>query len=145
VSQTIKAGFSYFALVMGAGFILGSIRVPFLVPRIGERWAELVEMPIMAVVIYTSAGFILRRFPGIRSPARSLTAGILAFLLSVGAELALSTLLQDRSVAEFIRSRDKISGSVYVALLLVFAVMPRLRLRSFPSQTRPPKDSADAA
>ena len=31
------------ALVFAAGFLLGSIRVPFLVPRLGERDAELLE------------------------------------------------------------------------------------------------------
>lgn len=128
MSQTIRAGFAYFALVLGAGFILGVLRVPLLVPRIGERWAELAEMPIMAAVIFLAAGYILRRFPDIRSPARSLLAGTLAFVLSVTAELGLATLLQDRTLSEFISSRDKVSGSVYVALLLVFAVMPRLRL-----------------
>ena len=45
MKKTIKAGIAYFAVVLGAGFILGSIRVPLLVPRLGERIAELIEMP----------------------------------------------------------------------------------------------------
>jgi hypothetical protein len=130
MSTTIRAAFVYFALVLGTGFVLGMFRVPFLVPRLGERWAELAEMPIMAVVIFFAAGYILRRFPEIRSPARSLVAGLLAFALSIAAELLLATMLQDRTVAEFLSSRDKISGSVYLALLVAFAVMPRLRLLS---------------
>lgn len=128
MSKTIQAGLVYFALVMGAGFALGMIRVPFLVPRLGERWAELAEMPIMATVIYLAAGFVLRRFPEVASPSRSLLAGVLALALLVAAELALATVLQDRSLAEFIASRDQVSGSVYVGLLLAFAAMPRLRL-----------------
>ena len=128
MSKTIRAGFIYFAIVLGTGFILGMFRVPFLVPRIGERWAELAEMPIMAVVIFFSADYLLRRFPEIRTPGRSLVAGFLALLLSVATELALATVLQDRTLAEFISSRDKISGSVYIALLIVFAFMPRFRL-----------------
>jgi hypothetical protein len=128
MSKTIRAGFIYFAIVLGTGFILGMFRVPFLVPRIGERWAELAEMPIMAVVIFFSAGYLLRRFPEICTPGRSLVAGFLALLLSVATELALATVLQDRTLAEFISSRDKISGSVYIALLVVFAFMPRFRL-----------------
>ena len=128
MSKTIRAGFIYFAIVLGTGFILGMFRVPFLVPRIGERWAELAEMPIMAVVIFSSAGYLLRRFPEICTPGRSLVAGFLALLLSVATELALATVLQNRTLAEFISSRDKISGSVYIALLIVFAFMPRFRL-----------------
>ena len=128
MSKAIRAGFVYFAIVLGTGFILGMFRVPFLVPRIGERWAELAEMPIMAVVIFVTAGYLLRRFPEICTPKRSLVAGFLALLLSVATELALATVLQNRTLAEFISSRDKISGSVYIALLIVFAFMPRFRL-----------------
>ena len=126
--KTLQAGLVYFCIVLGTGFLLGVVRVPFLVPRMGERWAELAEMPVMACVIYAAAGFILRRFPDIRSPSRAVAAGVLALALSVAAELGLATVLQDRSLAEFIGSRDKVSGSVYIALLLVFAAMPRLRL-----------------
>ena len=128
--KTIRAALLYFAIVLGTGFVLGMFRVPLLVPRIGERWAELAEMPIMAAVIFFSAGYILRRYPKIRSPRRSLAAGFLALALSVAAELGLAVVLQSQTVAEFIKSRDKVSGSVYIGLLLVFAVMPRLRLSS---------------
>lgn len=131
VSKTIQAGLAYFAIVLSAGFVLGVIRVPFLVPGMGERWAELAEMPIMATVIYFAAGFILRRFPEVSSPSRALAAGVLALALSVAAELALATVLQDRTLPQLIASRDKVSGSVYIALLLVFAVMPRIRLSTY--------------
>ena len=130
MNKIIRAGLTYFAIVLGTGFVLGVFRVPFLVPRIGERWAELAEMPIMATVIFLAAGFILRRFPAICSPARSLAAGVLALALSVCVELGLAVVLQSQTLAEFLHSRDKVSGSVYIALLLVFAAMPRLRLRS---------------
>jgi endonuclease/exonuclease/phosphatase (EEP) superfamily protein YafD len=128
MNKTILAGLTYFAMVMGAGFMLGVIRVPFLVPRLGERWAELAEMPIMAVVIFTAAGYVLRRFPAIRSAGRAWTAGCLALALSLCAELGLALVLQSQTLADFIQSRDKVSGAVYLALLLVFAAMPRLRL-----------------
>ncbi len=128
MQDTIRPGFLYFALVMGAGFLLGTVRVPFLVPRIGERWAELAEMPIMAVVIFYSAGYVLKRYPNVRSHGQSLIVGLLALTLSVGAELGLAIVLQNQTLAELIASRDKISGSVYLALLVVFALMPRFRL-----------------
>ena len=137
MSKTIRAALVYFAIVLGTGFVLGMFRVPILVPRLGERWAELSEMPIMAAVIYFSAGYLLRRFPDICSPGRSLAAGFLALALSVAAELGLAVLLQNQTLAEFIASRDKISGSVYIGLLLVFAVMPRLRLSSHVKATYP--------
>jgi hypothetical protein len=127
--KIIRAGFLYFAMVLGSGFVLGMFRVPFLVPRLGERWAELAEMPIMAAVIYYSAGYILRRYPEINQSGKALWVGFLALALTVCAELGLATLLQQQTLAEFIASRDKVSGSVYLALLLVFALMPRIRLQ----------------
>jgi hypothetical protein len=141
VSKTIHAALVYFAIVLGTGFILGVFRVPILVPRIGERWAELAEMPIMAAVIFVAAGYILRRFPEIALPGRSLVAGFLALAFSVTAELGLAVILQDKTLAEFISSRDKVSGSVYIALLLGFAIMPRLRLPSHESATHKRDDA----
>ena len=135
--KVIQAGLAYGAIVLGAGFLLGLVRVPLLVPRIGERWAELLEMPIMAVVIYLAAGHILRRFPDICSPVRSLITGGLALALVIAAELTLAVVLQQRSIAQFISSRDQVSGSVYMVMLLIFAAMPRLRLprhRAFAGQ-----------
>ena len=126
--KTIRAGLVYFALVLGTGFILGVFRVPFLVPRIGERWAELAEMPIMAAAIFLSAGYVLRRFPEVNLPGRALVVGFLALALAVCAELSLAVVLQSQTLAEYLGSRDKVSGSVYLAMLVVFALMPRLRL-----------------
>ena len=130
MQKIIRAGFVYFAFVLGAGFVLGAFRVTLLVPRVGERWAELAEMPIMAVVIFYAAGHILRRFPEINMPRESLIVGILALGISVCAELGLAMALQEQSLADYIGSRDKVSGSVYLAMLCAFALMPRLRLRN---------------
>ena len=82
----------------------------------------------MAGVIFFAAGYILRRFPEIAVPGRSLAAGFIALALSVAAELGLAVLLQSQTLVQYLNSRDKVSGSVYIGLLLVFAVMPRLRL-----------------
>ena len=128
MTSMVRASFLYFALVMGAGFLLGSVRVLFVVPHLGERWAELAEMPIMAMVIVVAAGYILRRYPEVQTRGRALVVGFTALALSVSAELALAVVLQSQSLAEYLASRDKISGSVYLVMLVAFALMPRLRL-----------------
>ena len=126
--KTVYAGLVYFSLVLGTGFVLGVFRVLFAVPRIGERWAELMEMPLMAAAIFFSAGYILRHFPEINFPRESLIVGFLALALTVVAELGLAVALQSQSLDEYLGSRDKVSGSVYLIMLIVFALMPRLRL-----------------
>jgi hypothetical protein len=128
--KTICAGLVYFAIVLGTGFALGVVRVPFLVPRIGERWAELAEMPIMGATIFFAAGYILRCFPEIHLRSRALVAGLLALALAVCAELGLAVFLQSQTLSEYLGNKDKVSGSVYLAMLVAFALMPRLRLQT---------------
>lgn len=128
-TKTSKAGIVYFALVFGTGFLLGMIRVPFLVPRLGEQVAELIEMPFMFVAIFVSARFIIRRFSLYANKFASLGAGLLALALLVASELLLTVALQDRTLGEYVASRDPVSGSVYLAMLGVFAVMPLVLAR----------------
>ena len=128
-ARTIQAGAAYFALVFAAGFVLGSIRVPLLAPRLGERMAELIEMPLMLAVIVLSAQFIVRRFALPPLALVRLGAGLLALALLVAAELLLAAVLQGRSIGEYIASRDPVSGSVYLASLVLFALMPLWLLR----------------
>ena len=123
-NQPIKAGLSYFALVFGAGFVLGSLRVTLLVPRLGERMAELSEMPLMFAVIVFAARFVIRRFTVPPSIAARLGTGLLALALLLAAELLLAVALQDRALADYVASRDPVSGSVYLAMLVLLALMP---------------------
>lgn len=133
MKQTINAGITYFALVLGAGFILGSLRVPFLVPRLGERVSKLIEMPFMFVIIVLAARFIARKFALPATASVRLGVGFLALFLSLAAELLLAAVLQDRSIGEYIASRDPVSGSVYLALLGLFSVMPLILARALGS------------
>jgi len=123
-ARLVQAGLAYFALVFGAGFVLGALRVSFLVPRLGERLAELSEMPLMFVVILLAAGFVVRRFAIPPAMPHRLGIGLLALGLLLAAELLLAVALQDRSLADYVASRDPVSGSVYLAMLALFALMP---------------------
>jgi hypothetical protein len=122
--RVLRAGVAYFGWVFGAGFLLGVVRVPLLVPRLGTRWAELLEMPVMALVIWFAARRIVRVHALPAAAAPRLAAGSLALALLVAAELGLGTWLSGRSVADVVAARDPVSGPVYLAMLLVFALMP---------------------
>jgi hypothetical protein len=125
-TPSIKAGFAYFALVFGAGFVLGALRVTLLVPRLGERMAELSEMPLMFAVIVFAARFVISRFTVPSSIAARLGTGLLALALLLAAELLLAVVLQDRAISDYVASRDPVSGSVYLAMLVLFTLMPAL-------------------
>jgi len=125
----LKAGALYFALVFGAGFVLGSIRVLWVVPRIGERTAELMETPIMLVVTILAARWVAGRLAVPPSPVMRLGVGCVALGLLLLAEFTLVLWLRGLTISEYFASRDPVSGAVYVAMLGVFALMPLLVAR----------------
>ena len=123
--RVFQAGATYFGLVFAAGFALALVRIPFLVPRFGVRAAELMEAPVMLAVILFASRWLARRPPRLGRPQR-LAAGAFALMLLAGAELAVAWLQGARSLAQVIAERDPVSGSVYLASLVVFAVAPAL-------------------
>jgi hypothetical protein len=122
--RVLKPAILYFAIVFGAGFILGPIRLLLVIPRVGVRAAELMESPIMLIVIIIASRWIVRLFPEPSSSSSRLAIGFVALILMLGAELSLARALQGVSVREYIATRDPVSGSVYDAMLVVFAVLP---------------------
>jgi len=130
----LKAAFLYFALVFGTGFVLGPVRLLWAVPRFGIRAAELMEMPIMLVVTIVAARWVIRRL-GVPPTARSrLGMGGTALGLLLLAEFALVLRLRNLSIAQYLASRDPVSGTAYYAMLGVVAIMPLVVARSRPRQ-----------
>jgi hypothetical protein len=134
--QILKAGAAYFALAFAAGFVLGTIRMLWVVPQIGVMWAELLEMPLMLVVIVLAARWTVRRLRVPRAPLPRLAMGLVALVLLLGAELTLVLGLQGLSLAEYVAIREPISGAVYLVMLGVFTAMPLLVA---PTRTMPRK------
>ncbi len=128
VMQILKAGILYFTLVFGAGLMLGPIRILWLVPRFGIRLAELMETPIMLVVVILAARWVVRRF-SLPPTFSRLGVGLIALGLLLVAEFTLVLRLRGLTIAEYLASRDPVSGTVYYAVLGVFAVMPLLVAR----------------
>ena len=86
--RILKPAAVYFALIFGAGFLLGALRVTLIVPRIGARAAELAETPLMLLICAAAATWVLRRFPFIRTARASLATGGLAVGILLAAEFA---------------------------------------------------------
>jgi hypothetical protein len=128
--QVIEAGLVYFALVFGLGFLLGSIRVPFIVPRIGQRYAELIEMPFMLLGIVLAAQFIFSYFTMPNTMLTYICVGLIALILVIMAELLLVIVLQRSTIKQYLKNRDPISGTAYIALLIIFAVMPLIIMQT---------------
>jgi len=127
--RILKAGTLYFALVFGVGFVLGTIRTLWVVPRFGTRMAELMETPIMFVVTILAARWIVRRLAVPPKPLSRLGMGCVGFGLLLVAEFTLVLWLRGLSISEYLASRDPVSGTVYYVMLGVFCLMPLLVAR----------------
>jgi hypothetical protein len=120
----LKSALLYFALVFGAGFLLGAVRVLVVVPKVGVRTAELVESPMMLAVTISAARWIVERRP--EPAAAELAVGILALGCLVMAEIVLGIWLRGKTIRSYFSDRDPVSGTVYFLLLALFAIMPFL-------------------
>jgi len=121
---TLKAGAVYFALVFAAGFMLGTIRTLWVVPRLGVRTAELAEAPVMFCISILAARWVVRhiQFSPLRS--RRLAVGCIALGLMLLAEFTLGLWIRGMTAREFFSARDPVSGTVYFMTLGAFAVIP---------------------
>ena len=125
----LKAGVLYFGLVFGAGFVLGTIRTLWVVPRVGARMAELMETPVMLVVTIVTARWMVLRLDVPSTPSARLGMGGISFVLLLVAEFGLVLWLRGLSIREYLATRDRVSGTVYYVMLAVFAIMPLLVAR----------------
>ncbi len=127
--RILQAAALYFLLVFGAGFVLGTGRVLFLVPLLGERAAELLEIPLMLGVIVFAARWIVRHRLDEHRRAPALFIGFIAMGLVLIADLVVGMLLRGMSAAEVFLNRDPVTGAAYYAALLIFAAMPTIMAR----------------
>ncbi len=131
----LKPAFAYFGLVFGMGFLLGVSRILVLVPRVGDRMAELLELPLMVFATFLAARWTVRRHIDLRTKARLLGVGSFALGLMLLADCGVGLWLRGLSPAESLFARDPVSGSAYYLSLLLFAAMPWLyrRRRTVPA------------
>jgi type IV secretory pathway TrbD component len=127
--KILKAGILYFALVFGAVFVLGTIRVLSVMPRFGARMAELMEAPVMLVVTIASAYWIIRRLAVPSARSSRLGMGFVALGLLMFAEFTFVLWLRGLSISKYLANRDPVSGTVYYVMLGMFAIMPLLVAR----------------
>jgi len=126
VTHVVKAGALYFVVVFAVGFMLAAIRTLWVIPRVGTRTAELMEMPIMLVVTIVAARWtVLRLLVPMMWSAR-IEMGCMALVLMLIAEFGFVLWIRGLSIKEYFATRDPVSGAAYYLLLIVFAIMPIL-------------------
>lgn len=124
--RTLKITLSYFGIVFGVGFLLGIIRVPFLAPALGERIAEMIELPFMLAAIFLAASWIVHHYRLESGFATALVSGLLAASILLMVEFSVVLWIRGISVSDFLANRDPVAGTLYYIAVGIFAVMPGL-------------------
>ncbi len=127
--RILKAGTLYYALVFGAGFVLGAVRTLWVVPRFGTRIAELMEAPIMLLVTIVAARWVVERLAVSSTWSARIRMGCIALGFLLVSEFTVALWARGLTIREYFANRDPVSGTVYYALLGLFAVMPLLVTR----------------
>jgi len=122
----LQAGALYFALVFGAGWILGPLRELWVVPRLGRTASVLLEAPLMLGAMTAAARWTVRRLAV--SPALETRAamGLVALGLLLVAEVAGMRWLRGLSIADYLAGFRSVVGGITLLLFLLFAAMPAL-------------------
>src|SRR5271166_3439839 len=128
VFQATKAGGSYAIIVFLIGFILGTIRVFLLAPRLGKTIAVIIEAPVTLAASWFVCGWCVDRLDAAATvPARSLM-GLVAFLVLMSAEIGLGAVL-GRSLVDQVAAYGSPAGAIGLAAQVIFAILPVIQGR----------------
>jgi hypothetical protein len=121
------AGVAYAILVFFVGFLLGTVRVLLVAPRVGPAAAVLVELPVILAASCWISRRCVARFEISRAIAARLVMGVAAFLILMLAEVTLAALLLGRSVPEYLASLINLPGAIGLAAQVISAAFPLLQ------------------
>lgn len=126
--RVARAAPAYFGIVFALGFVLGTLRVGWLAPRVGMMAATALELPVMLAASWWAAGWLVRRF-GIAGAGEALAAGGLAFALLMAAECALAVGMMGQTPAQWLAELRQPHALLGLAGQVLFALMPWWRAR----------------
>jgi hypothetical protein len=121
------AGAAYFAVVFAAGFVLGTLRVLVLGPRLGESGAVLLELPIILGIAWLACRRLVRRCDVPPAPSARATMGAIALATLLIAELGFSVLAFGRTLAEHLQHYRELPALLGLAGQLAYAAFPMLQ------------------
>lgn len=120
-----SAAIAYWAVVFALGFVLGTIRVMWIIPLVGLLPATALELPVILLASWLVANWVLHTF-SIVLPSEALAMGALAFALLMASECVLAVVLMGQSPVDWIAGLLQPHALLGLAGQLVFALMPWL-------------------
>ena len=124
MKRALTSASAYVLTLFALGFVLGTIRVLFVVPHIGELAATIAEVPVMLTAAYFTCRWAIRRWQ-VPSTIAIRLAMVLWFLaLLFVFETLLGATLFGRSVAEQWTALGSPAGLVGISAQIIAALLP---------------------
>ena len=133
--NNFKAGVAYFSLIFSLGFLLGTVRLLAVIPRVGEFAATLLELPFILTASWFVSGWLIKRMQVAPFASNRLLMGAAALGLLMIAEPLLG-LSFGSSLAEQLSALLRPAGLAGLAGQAVFALMPWIRLQTIDSAAK---------
>ena len=124
MKRALIAASAYFLALFSLGFVLGTIRVIFVVPRVGELAATIAEVPVMLAAAYFVCRWAIRRWqvPPTIAVRLAMVPWFLALLFAF--EALLGAKLFGRSVADQWAALSTPAGLVGITAQIIAALLP---------------------
>jgi hypothetical protein len=135
--RSLLAGAAYFAIVFAAAFALGTVRVLYVVPAVGDVWGTLLEAPFTLAISWLVSAWLLGRL-GAFSLTQAIGMGASAFALLMAAEVAMAILLFGRTLTQHFGSYANAAGALGLAGQIAFGLFPIVQTMGESRSTAPP-------
>lgn len=129
IRSAAAAGLLYGILAFAAGFVLGSLRVFWLAPAIGDPFAVAAELPVMLAISFFLCRWLIARLDVDRGIRPRAVMGLAGFLCLMALELALAVLGFGVDPGAFLRGFATPVGALGLAGQIAFALIPLLVAR----------------
>lgn len=126
MKRAMIAGVVYFLALFALGFVLGTIRVTLVAPRLGELAATLMEVPLMLTAGFFTCRWAIRRWQVSRTMAIRWAMVLCFLILLLLFETLLGSLLFGRTMAQQWTALAAPAGMLGLCAQLIAALFPVL-------------------
>ncbi|MBK5932900.1 hypothetical protein C8N32_1191 [Rhodovulum imhoffii] len=127
MKNAVSAGVVYFVLVFGVGFLLGLVRFMIGGPLGTVGSAQALEIPILLVLCWVAAGWLVQKFDVPAKVTHRLVMGSVAFVLLLIAGLTVSVYGYGQGILGYLAAYATLWGGVGLALQFAVAFFPMIR------------------
>lgn len=128
ISAVTRAGLAYFLIVFACAFMIGIVRVLVLAPALGEMAAVGIELPVVLLISWFAAAWVIARVGVADRTGARLGMGMLAFAILMLAEAGLAHFAFATPWPVYWAAFFTMPGLLGLSGQILFGLMPLMRL-----------------